>query len=293
MKKLLFFIATILLFTLSSCNASAELETFSESTDLIVLGAIVDEYNSVTVAVQNNSEKTIRDYNIAYIGYDASGNYIELSSGNIYAVGTVKSANILPSETYGLSIVSSGFSIPYDGVKYIEATASSITFTDGSTWTASGIDSWANDKVKIFTVDNYNQSIENMKADSDAASKNPYMEIISTEKYSDGHNLEIFNIDVKNISNKNISKFEFLMLEYDQNGYAIASLENFVTRNCVRFIVPENVAPGEKIGLKYDLFFPENVKKFAVIIYEIEFSDGSVWTNPYTFHWLLYNQDLK
>ena len=79
----------------------------------------------------------------------------------------------------------SSFSCFNDAVVYVEATVSSITFTDGTTWTADNIESWADDTTSAFSVDDYKAKVENMKAFSMQAETNPYVKIVAADKYDD------------------------------------------------------------------------------------------------------------
>lgn len=272
-------------------------EPFTPSPDLTVVGTTkcdnLGRNNGLLVVVQNTGTQTIRDYEVVCVGFDHNGNNVPLDRDKIYDTFTFSSANLLPDDVYGDDKMQIG--LDYSNIAYIEATVSSITFMDGTTWNASGIDSWANDVAEQFSVDAAKQKIEDMKDESNKAENCPHIRIISSKKYSGSRvsSRDSFDIECKNISDRTIREVEFYVLGYDQNGYAAAVNLSDLKANLRVGSTEFALTPGNTMITTFDFFFEENVKQYAVIIHKLEFDDGSVWKNPYTFQWLEYNEDMR
>lgn len=274
-------------------TSEIKLGKFKSSEELKVIGAFVND-NYCVVAVENVSEKTVRDYDVAFVGFDAAGNAIKLDNDKWYKTGIVDTANILPGNSYGLD---SSFSCFNDAVVYVEATVSSITFTDGTTWTADNIESWADDTTSAFSVDDYKAKVENMKAFSMQAETNPYVKIVAADKYDDNQFSSSDDLDItyKNIGTQDIRRIEAIVMEYDENGYAInVSPYSYVTINCrkISFDDANLVAGGSCCG-NNTLLFEGNCERFKVLITELEFVDGTKWTNNNAFQWIVYNENER
>ena len=118
-----------------------------------------------------------------------------------------------------------------------------------------------------------------------------------TKKYNDNmfSSQDDFDLIVKNIGNQTIQNISVIVLEYDNNGYAIrVSPYDFVTQNARAVTVdPANVEPWKTGGWNWSLFFDSECKSYDVIIYSIELKDGTTWSNENALPWMLYNEDRR
>lgn len=268
------------------------LSNYKQCPDLEVVATTVDDANGYFV-VKNIGSQVIKDFTIAYVGYDVAGNVIDLGYNTTYETCDFTSANIMPDSVYGLD------KYVYIGkrdVKFIDAMISSVTYKDGTTWGTEGLDAWAKDVSDEFSVEEYKNKVENMKSDAILAESNPYIEITGTAKFDDNKfsNSDDFEISVINIGDKTVKKFSVIVLQYDGNGYAAGVNFGFVVSNADRATVdPANLDAGQKGGWNWSLFFDADCKTYKTLIYDIEFKDGTTWTNEYALQWMLYNEDER
>lgn len=265
---------------------SSIIQTFKESEDLQVTCTHIIEDCYGAVAVRNTGEKAIRDYEIVYVLFDANGINIDVSiSETIFGTYAYSSANILPGDIYGWDM--GYFSTFGDNrnVRYMEATVSRITYTDGSIWEAQGLTAWANETVKNFSVEAYKQKIENMESDSKNAENNPYVQVIAN-RISTTHSEDDLELVMKNISGKDITALSLYITQYDQNGYGVDGYIRKVVKG-------HTLSNGNTYSYSSSMFFSTSTKYQKVIVSSLEFSDGTVWNNPYAPQWSLYNVDMR
>lgn len=229
----------------------------------------------------------IGDYTLAYIPYDSSGNPLvdSFTSEYIHYI-TFKSANILPGDTFGYknSFYSSA---GYDVYFYIDATVSSITYMDDTIWNAKGIDSWAKDAINNFSVDKARQTVESYKDYSNKAVDNGYLQYAYTMVDDD------IAFELLNSSRKTITGIELLVLLYDSNGYSVDTFSDFMVDNCFSYKETASLAPGDTHFLTTSYLPRYNAKYCNSIIFSLDFSDGTHWTNPYTGYWIKYNENMR
>ena len=267
--------------------------TYELSPDLEVL---IESYNGSYgyIQVKNTGEEVIKDFTATFVGFDSSGNILKLGYDNCnYTSCNYETANILPGETYGLD---RDFYIGNNNVKYIETIISSITYKDGSTWTTEGLDMWEKDMENNFSVENYKNEIEQMKGDALKAKENPYVKIVSEQKYNDNQfsSKEDLVLKIENIGEKPIRKIEFVVAAYDNNGYSSNFNFGYILPNMQRCYYDSNIlSPGARTELTWTLFFEPNMKRFNTEVFSVEFQDGTKWNNEYIGKWMIYNEEER
>jgi len=184
------------------------------------------------------------------------------------------------------------------GIKYFDATIASVTYMDNTTWEARGLDVWAKEVSDAFTIEGYQEKTEELKEDALLAESNPYIQILGSEK---NENRPYFTIDIENVGEKTIKDFTIIVLQYDENGYAVnASLrvgtywDATVVRNAKNYTFESaNIKADIKCQGRSNTIFESECATYKVIIYAIEFIDGSIWTNDYAMQWQLYNENER
>ena len=271
---------------------SSVLSSYKIPTDVEVIATSVSgNYGYATI--KNTGEKVIKDFTLAVVGYDASGNAISLGGNTLYRTFEFSTANVLPGAASALE------NTVYlnNSVKYMDVTVSEIVYKDGSTWKTDGLDAWAKDVSDEFSVENHKQTIEGMKTKAVLAEENPYIKITGTSKYNNNRysTNEEFSLEIQNVGDKTIKKFDVIVLQYDSNGYAInVSPYSFVTTNGRTATVdPANIDPNESGGWTWSLFMQGECDSYKVLPYHIEFKDGTVWSNENALPWILYNEDKR
>lgn len=91
----------------------------------------------MTIIVKNNSEKTVKSYDVSILGYDANGYPMKVkgkydSTGVYEFEGTAEDANIVAGGVYGKD---KGWNLyRTHGLSNIIAIVKNVTFYDGTTW---------------------------------------------------------------------------------------------------------------------------------------------------------------
>ena len=275
-------------------EGGVSLGKYEPAEDLKVVGATLDHNGYTVVVVENTGDKTVQDYEVAYIGYDSAGNPVKLDGSNWHEIGLIQTANIMPGETYGLNKT---FYTGNSSISYVEAAVNKITYTDGSEWIAKNIESWVKAATEEFSVEEYKQSIEDMKALAVLAESNPYIQLEKSKKYSDNRfsNQDDLDVYYKNIGSQDVRSIESIIMQYDSNGYAVnVSPYSYVTINCRKTSFEDaNVVAGGTASGNNSLFFESDCEDYKILITELEFMDGTKWTNKNTFQWILYNQNKR
>ena len=262
------------------------------SDDMEVL-AISKSSSKMFFLVKNKGQKTVQDFTLSYIGFDASGNNISLGREGDYDSFTFRTANVIPDGLYGMDTY---VRIKSD-VKYIIAVVSDITYKDGSTWSMGGLDTWAKDEAAKFSVEAQKRYIEGLKDISDEAERNPYLEITASKKYHDNmfSSSDDFAIEIKNIGDKAVRKINLVLMEYDQNGYSVdvSPYESCTINSRQIQISDANLNFGQSDQWIWNLLFEPSCSNYVVNVSEIEFIDGTTWINEKILHWIVYNEDRR
>ncbi len=101
----------------------------------------------LTAIVKNNSDKTVKEFNIAFLAYDANGLPVKVKSQYSYTDGDYEyngrngTANLTPGGTTGYGY---GWNIDEDhlSISTVIACVTRATFYDGSIWTNPYYDHW-------------------------------------------------------------------------------------------------------------------------------------------------------
>ena len=279
---------------ISSTNNSIGKKEYKPTKDLVVEVSTLDSDRREAISiVKNNSEKTIKEYTLANIGFDSNGNNVKLGYDEVYELTSFESANILPGNVHGID----KYSYISEDIFYVISTVVKITYMDGTTWEAEAIEKWAEDEIKNFSVEKYKKKIESYSVESNNAVNNGYIQIVTTDKYHDNQFSTKDDLDatVKNIGSKDIRSFSLLIAQYDQNGYGVnTSPYDIIKQNMSGADVDDaNLKVGGTDEFSWSLFFAPDCKEYKIIVNEIEFSDGTTWKNPYLLQWILYNEDKR
>lgn len=257
-------------------------DVFSVSEDLKVCFAYSYD-NSAYIVVENTSDKAILDYKVAYITFDKNG--FSTVTDRKYETGQVTGANLLPNQKNICSFSD------YSGA-YPVAVVSNISYQNGEEWTAIGLDDWADSTTSNFTVDSYKQSINSLSEAAKMAENNEHLKIVSSRKFHDNRfsNQDDFSFTLENISNQSIVSAQLKVLEYDDNGFAVTTAPyDKYAKNDKSTGGTINLTVGSRGTFTDNLFFVNTCSKYKCIISSIEFADGTEWTNPYLYEWIIVN----
>lgn len=255
-------------------------ESAAESTKCEYLNiATVFSYDSyLYVVAENTSDKTILDFKIGYLCFDANGLPVDG-----YQTGNVSSANLIKGAKKSFSF--------FESCAYAKAIVTSITFDDGTTWECPDAILWSVTQ-NTFSVDGYKAELEAMKATAVKAETTPYIEIVSTLKFDNNaySNSDDMDFTLKNIGTLTATKVSLYVLQYDENGYAVSvSPYDTYCKNGRSLGGTANITPGSTEGFNSSLFFDDSCSQYKCIVSSVTFDDGTEWTNPYMFEWILVN----
>ena len=150
--------------------------TYSECTDLEIQALYFNDYDNYGYfTVKNVGDKVIKDFTVAYIGFDSNGNNIKVGyDEDIFEKVKFETANIIPGSVYGLD---STIYIYDDNISYFDIAIESITYKDGEKWEMKGIENWANKSANSFDINSIKETKENLKTKALLAEKNDYLKI--------------------------------------------------------------------------------------------------------------------
>ncbi len=257
---------------------------FSNSDDVTIIATSVS-HGYGYLSIKNTGNNVIRDVKIAIKGFDSNGFLIPIEGNEDYVEFDIPSVNLLAGKTYGP--VSKWLS---SDVKYIDAVVTHITYMDNKEWSVNA-DSWTSD----FSIDSRIKQIEDMRENAISAENNPYLKIVSSEKWHGNKfdSSQNISITVKNIGDKPISTIYITVMEYDENGYPLnvnkpgyAALPN-ADKLKLDFSV---VDAGDTQEYEAHLFFMSDCKDYVLLVSSIDFTDGTTWNNENTLPWIIYNE---
>ena len=234
------------------------------------------------IVVKNVSDKPILSFTVAFICFDKNG----LPLDDNYTKGNCSAVNLMPGEKGKVSFYESS------EAAYVSATVSKITYQGNEEWENNNVDVWYDNVIKNFTVDAYNDAVALFAGDAKKAETNEYVSIDSTDKvYRNQYSTkDDFDFTITNISDKDIAGLNVLVLEYDENGYAVStSPYNTYFKNDNKTGGTVNLVSGATDSFTDDLFFVAECKQYKCIVSYIEFTDGTSWENPYKYEWLFVN----
>lgn len=277
----------------SAGDASSKAYTPPDNVELVYIGPRGYKGGGIAPIIKNNSEKVIKNLTIKVLPFDRNGYPIGDTIDGV-ASCEYKSVNLLSGEQKILEVLPVLVGVPYE-CQYIEGAISYIEYMDGSIWESNSIEAWAKDNKTSFDIEAWKAKIENMKEHADKAiSENNYMTIATQCTMKNGHVYVTFSSDIKDIGNQAITAFTILMLCYDENGFPVETECGTLARNSYSFPLSGNSGKSNAHGTgNLDFYlFGKDVKAMKSIISEIEFSDGTVWENPFAPYWELYYGDV-
>ena len=253
--------------------------------------------NSGHFMVQNTGKQVISDFTIVYVGYDSNGMLVKSDYGKEdYSEGTFTSVNLLPGQVFWSW--DSGRSLWVDSsVKYLDAAISTATYANGREWRATGLSKWAKDVAKKFSVESYARTVEHMRSAASKAESASDLEIISSEKYNDNRfsNKDDLKLQIKNTGQNTIKDVKFIILQYDANGYGIGDgYGSHCVRNAdtLRF-TDANLPAGSSSTVEWNLLFEPQCRDYKLLVFTVEYTDGTIWKNEYAMQWMLYNESKR
>ncbi len=258
---------------------------FEPSEDLKVTVAFVYDGDTYIV-VENTGDQAILNYTVAYINFDKNG-FVATRDSDGYEAGRASTANIMPGEKY----IAGWYGA--DGV-YAVATVTGIDYADGTTWEAPSmqVDYWVKETSKNFSVENQSAMIATLKETGVQAEQNEYASLTDISikhgnQFSSEHD---FHFSIKNTSEQGITTLNVYVLEFDKNGFPVSvSPYDTYCANGHQTGGKVNLASGKSGSYSDDLFLSSTTTQIKVVISYIEFQDGSEWTNPYLYEWLIGN----
>lgn len=266
-----------------SPSTAPESPEFEPCPDLRIVASYT--YNNYThVVVENTGSQPILNFSLAYINFDKNG-FPTTTDSDGYERGKADAVNLMPGDKNDFSWYgASGL--------YVEAAITSADYADGSSWSISGLGSWASSVRSGFSVDDYKASIAALSDDAALAETNEYAlltEIYITHgnQFSNDHDL---NFSVQNTSDLGITRLVLFVLEFDENGFPVSVSPWDI--NCMNGHTTGgtiNLAAGQTGSYSDDLFIQPTTTQIKSVIQHLEFQDGTEWTNPYYLEWILSN----
>ena len=253
--------------------------------------------NSGHFMVRNTGKQVISDFTIAYVGYDSNGIPVKSGYGkDDYDETTFTSVNLLPGQVFWSW--DSGRSLWLDSnVKYLDAAISATTYKNGRERKVNGLPKWAKDTEKRFSIDSYARTVEHMRSAASKAETASELEIISSKKYNDNQfsNKDDLKLRIKNTGQNTIKDVKFILLQYDSNGYGIGDgYGNHCVRNASTLhFTNANLPHGNSCAVEWSLLFEPQCRDYKLLVFTVEYTDGTIWKNEYAMQWMLYNEDKR
>lgn len=270
MKKIVAVLCSLAIcFSFAACGKKADDDAANKSGDskpaksLAVSAAFVTDANGheFCLMLENKYEKTVTDFTVAFVSYDANG----IATSSEYATTFVSAANILGGESKSIEIYSYDLNGPY-----VDAMVSEVTFDDGKTAKARGVDSWAEKALKAtFPIDEYKSEMAALGENVAESAENKYLNITATFSYD-----SYLYIVAENISDKTILDFKIGYLCFDANSLPVDGYQT------------GNVSSANLIaGAKESFSFYETCAYAKAIVTSITFEGGETWENPDALLW--------
>ena len=259
---------------------------FEVNTNLEVIATFIyDDYTYVVV--ENVGDKAILNFKVAYINFDNNG-FTTTTTSVGYEQGSDDAANLMP----GTKTIAGWYS--GTSGKYAAAVITGVDYADGSNWNASNINIWSDSAHTSFSVEDYKNKINAMKETAVLAETNEYA---SVTNYSIVHRNQFstscdFDFSIKNTSNQGIASINMFVLEFDENGFPVSV--NPYDTYCINGHGTGgtiNLAAEQNGDYTVDLFLDGSTTQIKFIIFKIQFQDGTEWFNPYTYEWIIANNN--
>ncbi|MBB5337647.1 DUF5780 domain-containing protein [Pectinatus brassicae] len=88
------------------------------------------------------------------------------------------------------------------------------------------------------------------------------------------------DVSFKNISTKNIDAIEFVILQFDNFGRPAYRFNDPSAGNVTsKLTMQDNTAPGGIMKSGWSLYNTDRTMKGKVVVKQVHFTDGAVWTN--------------
>ena len=264
-----------------SPSAAPEAADFVPCADLCVLAAYVYDGDTY-VLVENTGDRPILNFRLAYINFDKNG-FPTTTDRSGYDTGRAEAVNLMPGEKNIFSWYGASGS-------YALAAITGVDYSDGSDWSAAGLNSWAQSARSGFDPGKYTASLEALGSDGALAEACEYASL--TEIYTNHGNQFSNSLDLHfSVQNKGalgITKLTLFVLEFDENGFPVSvkpydtcCLNGHKTGGTI------NLAAGQTGSYEDDLFISPTTTQIKAVIAHLEFQDGSEWDNPYIYEWLI------
>ena len=264
-----------------SPSAAPEAAGFEPCADLRVLAAYVYDGDTY-VLVENTGDRPILNFRLAYINFDKNG-FPTTTDRSGYDTGRAEAVNLMPGEKNIFSWFGASGS-------YALAEITGVDYSDGSDWSAAGLNGWAQSVRSGFDTDENSASLKALGADGALAEACEYASL--TEVYLNHGNQFSNSLDlhfsVQNTGTLGITKLTLFVLEFDENGFPVSvkpydtcCLNGHNTGGTI------NLAAGQTGIYEDDLFISSTTTQIKTVIARLEFQDGSEWDNPYIYEWII------
>lgn len=240
--------------------------------------------NHTYIIFENVGETPILDFSVAYMGFDKNG-FLTTTDRNGYESGKCEAANLMPGDKTAPSWYGSSGT-------YIVAAVKSVKYSDGTEWEAQNLNMWAEETKSGFSTDSYLESLQNLKETGALAETNEYVTLSNlTMKHRNQFSNDYdFDFTLTNTGSQGVAKVAIFVLEFDENGFPVSvspydtyCLNGHATGGSV------NLAVGATDTYTDNLFISGTTKNLKAVVEMIQFQDGSEWTNPYFYEWVISN----
>lgn len=272
--------------SIEESSQSDDANKFVPNEDLRVVAAFNYD-NHTYVVIENVGEQAILNYSVAYMSFDKNG-FVATKDSDGYEMGRADTINLMPGEKY----ISSWYGA--DG-NYTVAAVIGVDYQDGSTWEATQLKDWATSTRSEFDVDTHRAELAALKEFDSLAEANEYAVLTDYyikhgNRYSSDYD---FHFSIKNTSNQGITRLNVFVLEFDENGFPVSvspydtyCLNGHSTGGTV------NLAANGSGSYSDNLFISSTTTQIKVAISYMEFQDGTDWTNPYIYEWIIANNGI-
>lgn len=268
MKKLIcLFLLLAMMVTLVACK-NKEPEVFTPNTEAEIAAAYIYG-GQANIATRSLVEKDLTKITLACVYYDITGKQIE--NRQLIECNITEKKNVLLWQV----------SCPEMAV-YMDCIVFSTQDADGNISSAQNVDIWEETVVSAFQIETYQSTlIDSTTEAANTASTNPYA-TLSNIVWNDSE----ITVDLETTAESEVKSVYLFALWFDGDGAPIETGSCSYCKNGELM-----VAHIQSLGLhSYVFTAPEKAHSAKLLVQAVDFTDGTQWTNPYCYEWIVHNR---